>query len=78
MEIETVRGLFSQFDPGLNVRCSDGNASITSSIGKKELINFARMLLDVADDCITKVNDDRYATVGELINDALHEFSNVK
>lgn len=78
MEIETVRGSYSQFSSRLDIKFSDGNTTITSPIYENELINFARMLLEVADDCITKVNDIRHNEARELINDALSELSKEK
>lgn len=57
MSIKTIRTNFSQFSDELLVRVYSGGASITLEIGQRELREFARSLLDVADDCLRKLKD---------------------
>jgi hypothetical protein len=58
MEIQTIRGNFSQFSKGLSVRVEDGNATLDAYIDDKELRAFAAMLVDVADDALSKIGEE--------------------
>jgi len=57
MKIETVRGNFSQFSKSLLVRVSDNNVTLDAYIDPAELRSFALMLIDVADDALSKIGD---------------------
>lgn len=73
MSIKTIRTNFSQFSDELLVKVGSGGASITLEIGQRELREFARSLLDVADDCLRKLQDrteeDEQAMI--MVRDAL-------
>jgi hypothetical protein len=58
MEIQTLRGSFAQFSKGLRIRVSDGNVTLDAYIGDKELRVFAAMLVDVADDALSKIGEE--------------------
>lgn len=58
MVILTLRGNFSQFSKGLSIRVSDGNATLDTYIGHKELRAFAAMLVDIADDALSKIGEE--------------------
>jgi hypothetical protein len=58
MEIQTLRGNFSQFSKGLSIRVSDGNATLDTYIDRKELRAFAAMLVDIADDALSKIGEE--------------------
>jgi hypothetical protein len=58
MEIQTLRGNFSQFSKGLSIRVSDGNVTLDTYIDDKELRAFAAMLVDVADDALSKIGEE--------------------
>ena len=58
MQIQTVRSSFSQFSKDLWVRVSDGNVTLDVEIDHKELRAFAAMLVDVADDALSKIGED--------------------
>jgi hypothetical protein len=58
MEIQTLRGNFSQFSKGLSIRVSDGNATLDTYIDHKELRAFAAMLVDIADDALSKIGEE--------------------
>jgi hypothetical protein len=58
MEIQTLRGNFSQFSKGLSIRVSDGNATLDTYIDHKKLRAFAAMLVDIADDALSKIGEE--------------------
>lgn len=58
MEIQTVRGNFFQFSKDLPIRVSDGNVTFDAFIDAKELRAFAAMLVDVADDALSKIGEE--------------------
>ena len=73
MSIKTIRTNFSQFSDELLVNVESSGASITLEIGQRELREFARSLLDVADDCLRKLQDrtEEDEQVMIIVHDAL-------
>jgi len=73
MSIKTIRTNFSQVSDKLLVNVGSGGASITLEIGQWELMEFARSLLDVADDCLRKLQDrtEEDEQVMYMVRDAL-------
>ena len=66
MNIETRRGNFSQFSKDLWIRVSYGNVTLDAEIDHKELRAFATMLVDVADDALSKIGEDAYGCQSKL------------
>jgi hypothetical protein len=58
MEIQTLRGSFAQFSKDLLIRVSDGNTTLDTYIDHKELRAFAAMLVDIADDALSKIGEE--------------------
>ena len=73
MKLEIARTTFSQFSDDIVVKAGNGSGSIVSEIGQREMREFVRSLLDVADDCMRKLKDktpeDEVAQV--MVRDAL-------
>jgi len=57
MKIQTLR-VFAQFGKDLPIRVSDGNATFDTYIDHKELRAFAAMLVDIADDALSKIGEE--------------------
>lgn len=77
MGIKTIHTVFSQFSNELRVGVDNGSATIMLEIGQRELREFARSLLDVADDCLRRLQDrteeDEQAMI--MVRDALDAVS---
>jgi hypothetical protein len=76
MHLERVRSVFSQFDTGIQVRCCCDGTTVVADIDERELASFARMLVDLADDCMRKLDDDKYTEAAKFISEALEALSN--
>lgn len=70
MKISTVRNAFTQFGSHLDIRVSENGAVLNAGIEKSELAEFALMLMDVADDCLKKL-DGGYDEAIEALNAAM-------
>ena len=66
MQIQTVRNTFSQFSKDLWIRVSDGNVTLDVEIDHKALRAFAAMLVDVADDALSKIGEDAQVCQSKL------------
>ena len=72
MKISVYRSAFSSFDPGITLIVESDNVRLEESFSRKELAELAHNLLDVADDCIRKLDkENSHEVVIENIGEAM-------
>jgi len=71
MNIEIVKSCFSRFNEGVTIRVKSDGTIIDDYIHKKELLSFAEILLDIADDVLRKYGDEKCDSAREHLSKAM-------
>jgi len=66
LEIQYIRGTCAQFSSDLGMRATDGNASIDFDVTQKEMLDFALLLLDIAEVCVLHYEKDTGDAPGKI------------